>query len=198
MIAVAVSYLLTVFVSPLLKPGYDWVSQYVSELGATGTPEAALISYGGFLSFGLLAAMLIISLRDRVPLEGAARVGYWLLLCEPIAWIGSALAPCDPGCPIEGSPSQVVHNALGILTYLGTAVALFLIAGSRRIAPRLRVLWTVLGVFWLAMFIAMGMPDSSPWRGLFQRLGEWALYPALLVAAWHLAGREPSASRSYD
>lgn len=192
-VVVAISYLLTISVSPQLKPGYDWVSQYISELGAVGTPHATLISYGGFMVFGVLAAAMLWVTVPRLGLTGGARFAAWLLICEPIAWIGAALAPCDPGCPMEGSLSQVLHNALGIFTYLGTAVALFMLTGSGQIVARYRVLWGFVGAFWLAMFLAMGAPELSQWRGLAQRLAEWVLYPALLIAAWRIAGSDPPA-----
>ena len=170
-----------------LKPGYSAMSQYISELGATGSAHAALISIGGFIPVGVLAALLLWTMAPRVPVSGASRVGYWLLLCEPLAWIGSALAPCDLGCPLEGSLSQVLHNLLGVFTYLGTTLGLLLLATAPGMKPTARVSWIALAIIWLLLFALMGTPPLHDWRGLLQRLAEWLVYGALCIAAWRLA-----------
>ena len=122
-IALAASYLATVYGGGWLKGDYNHVAQYTSELNATGTAWAWQIGALGFV-FGLLAFALLWVAAPIAPVTGVSRVGYWLLTAEPVVWIGSALAPCDPGCPIEGSLSQNIHNLLGGTTYLVTTVGL--------------------------------------------------------------------------
>lgn len=179
-------YVAMLFGGAALKPGYSAMSQYISELGATGSAHAVLISIGGFIPVGVLAACLLWAMAARVSVSGASRVGYWLLLCEPLAWLGSALAPCDLGCTLEGSLSQALHNLLGAFTYLGTMLALLLLATTPRIKPITRMLWIALAVIWLLLFALMGTPPLHDWRGLLQRLAEWLVYGALCIAAWRL------------
>ncbi|WP_449467949.1 DUF998 domain-containing protein [Stenotrophomonas humi] len=180
-------YVAMLFGGAALKPDYSAMSQYISELGATGSARAVLISIGGFIPVGVLAALLLWAMASRVPVSGASRVGYWLLLCEPLAWIGSALAPCDLGCPLEGSLSQTLHNLLGVFTYVGTTLGLLLLATAPRIKPTIRLLWVALAIIWLLLFALMGKPPLHDWRGLLQRLAEWLVYGALCIAAWRLA-----------
>ncbi len=182
------AYLLMLFGGAALKPGYSALSQYISELGASGSAHAVLISVAGFIPVGLLAAALLVVMAARVPVSGASRVGYWLLLCEPLAWIGSALAPCDLGCPGGGSLSQVLHNLLGIVTYLGTALGLALLATAAGLGAGQRAAW-------LLLFLLMGAPPLQEWRGLLQRLAEWLVYATLCIVAWRLA-RPASAAAS--
>lgn len=188
-------YALMLFGGTALKPGYSAMSQYISELGATDSAHAVLISMGGFIPVGVLAALLLGAMARRVPVSGASRVGYWLLLCEPLAWIGSALAPCDLGCPLQGSLSQAVHNLLGVFTYLGTTLGLLLLATTPQIKRRTRLLWIVLAIIWLLLFVLMGTPQLHDWRGLLQRLAEWLVYGTLCIAAWRLAGPAGSPNR---
>jgi len=181
-------YLAMLLGGAALKPGYSPVAQYISELGATGSAHARLISLAGFIPVGVLCAVLLVVMAARVPLVGIGRVGYWLLLCEPLAWIGSALAPCDLGCPHGGSVWQVLHNLLGVLTYLGTTLGLVLMAAAPGLRPATRLLWIALAMAWLLLFLLMGTPALADVRGLLQRLAEWLVYGALCSAAWHLAG----------
>ncbi len=171
-----------------LKPGYAWMSQYISELGATGSVHAGLINVAGFVPVGMLGALLLVVMAPWVPLRGAGRAGYWLLLCEPLAWVGSALAPCDLGCPQDGSVAQLLHNLLGIVTYSGTTLGLLLIATSPGLRPGTRMLWIVLALAWTLLFLLMGHPALAAWRGLLQRLAEWLVYGTLCISAWRLAG----------
>lgn len=182
----ALVYLGMLFGGALLKPGYSHLTQYISELGASGSTHARLISLAGFVPVGLIAAWLLVATARFAPVGGASRFGYWLLLCEPLAWIGSALAPCDLGCPTGGSASQQLHTLLGVFTYGGTALGLLLLATAPRLRIGFRLLWIALAVTWLLLFVLMAAPELQPWRGLLQRLAEWLVYGALCGAAWHL------------
>lgn len=184
----ALVYLGMLFGGGLLKPGYSHLAQYISELGASGSAHARLIGLAGFVPVGLIAAWLLVATARFAPVEGASRFGYWLLLCEPLAWIGSALAPCDLGCPAGGSASQQLHTLLGVFTYGGTALGLLLLATAPRLRTGFRLLWFVLAAAWLLLFVLMAAPGLAPWRGLLQRLAEWLVYAALCAAAWRLGG----------
>ncbi|WP_282273277.1 DUF998 domain-containing protein [Stenotrophomonas sp. PS02298] len=189
-------YLLMLLGGAALKPGYSPLSQYISELGATGSAHAQVISLLGFIPVGVLAALLLFAFARTVPVRGASRFGYWLLLCEPLAWIGSALAPCDLGCPIGGSLSQSLHTLLGVFTYLGTALGLVLLASAPAIQPGTRVLWIGLAGLWLLLFVLMGLEPLHAWHGLLQRLAEWSVYSVLCISAWRLSASAPVADNA--
>lgn len=180
-------YLLMLLGGAALKPGYSPLSQYISELGATGSAHARTISLFGFIPVGVLAALLLFAFARIAPVSGASRFGYWLLLFEPLAWIGSALAPCDLGCPIGGSLSQSLHTLLGVFTYLGTAFGLVLLASAPALRPGTRVFWIALAGLWLLLFVLMGLEPLQSWRGLLQRVAEWSVYSALCITAWRLS-----------
>ncbi|WP_347332882.1 DUF998 domain-containing protein [Marinimicrobium locisalis] len=188
-IAVIVSYLIMLFGGAALKPGYSHFSQFISELNATGTPYAQVIGWLGFVPFGLLSGSLVFAAAKVVPVNGASRVGYWLIILQPIAYIGSAFAPCDIGCPAEGSVSQTIHNLIALLTYLLTALGLALLSLTPKITVLMRVLWVVLATVWLMLFILMLESSLEQWRGILQRLAEWIVFSVLLISAWRLASR---------
>ena len=189
----AVFYAAMVYGGGWLKGDFDLVSQFTSELTTSGTPWARAIA-ASHVVWGTLGLALLWVAAPLAPLAGAARAGYWLLASEPGVWIGSAFLPCDPGCPVEGSPTQKLHNLWGAVTFLATTVGLLLLACNRAVSRAARLAWALLAVFWLTTFVLMLVPDAAPVRGLIQRLGEGTLYGTLCVVAWRLPG---AANRSH-
>ena len=184
MVATVLLWIWAVYGTALFKPGYSHAAQYISELGATGTPFGWQASWLGFVPFGVSILVLLFVARGAVPLQGVGRVGYWLLSLEALAWIGSALAPCDAGCPLEGSVSQGLHNLLALVTYLGTTLAVILIGCSRGLKTSARLLLWFAATTWFLMFGAMLDPAFEPMRGTLQRVAEVVLYGSLLLLLW--------------
>ena len=185
-ILTVITYLIMLFGGAMLKPGYSHFSQYISELNATGTPFADTIGWLGFVPFGLSALALWAVTAKYAPVSGASRLGYWLLLAEPIAYIGSAFAPCDVGCPGEGSLSQGLHNLLGLCTYLATTFGLFLLSFTPGLKAPARIGWILLAAVWFGLFALMLDGSLAAQRGILQRSAEWIVYSTLLVIAWRL------------
>ncbi|MCY4416239.1 MAG: DUF998 domain-containing protein, partial [Chloroflexi bacterium] len=123
-VAFVVFYPLVLFGGAALKPEYSHLSQYISEINATGSAWSWQIGLLGFLPLGLLGVVLLLVVAPRARLQGISNIGCWLLIAEPIAYIGSAVAPCDLGCPSTGSLSQNVHNILSVVTLPITTLGL--------------------------------------------------------------------------
>lgn len=111
-----------------VKPGYSHVSSFISELNATGTPWASTLGLVGFVPIALLLAAFLVAARPLVRVEGVSRAGFRLLWSQPLAFIGVVLAPCDAGCPVAGSSVQDLHNLIGLVTYFGAGLAIFLLS----------------------------------------------------------------------
>ena len=171
-----------------LKPGYSSLSQYISELNATGTAWASALGYFGFVPLGLLFAAFLVSARPLAGVAGASRLGWWLLWSQPVAFIGVALAPCDVGCPVGGSPTQVIHDVLGVTTYFAGALGISLVS----FAPALRDHATVRHVLrfaalaFIVLFVSMLSPAVAEMRGLLQRSADGLLAACLLAIAFRV------------
>lgn len=171
-----------------LVTGYSHMAQYISELGAFGMPQGALVSFAGFLPTGLSAAAAVgIAARSAGPAR-SARVGYLLLMFPAVAYVGAAFARCDYGCPAGGSFRQQLHNLLGVAEYLGGGGGLILLSLSPATAIRQadRYLLALAGVVTLLAFAVMASPQAVPQRGLAQRVAETALFGSLLVIGWRV------------
>ena len=169
-----------------IKPGYSHAANFISELNATGTPWARELGLFGFVPLGLLLAAFLAMAYPRAGLEGAARVGFLLLWSQPLAFLGVAAAPCDAGCPAEGSPQQQVHNLLGVTTYLAAAVGYFLLSFHCRLGVSARWLLRGAAFAWLALFVLMLAPELAAARGWLQRVADAILWAVVLMVAWRL------------
>lgn len=177
--------MLVIVIGGALQPRYSHSRQFISELGASGTAYGELVSFGGFLPLGILLAVLVVVAAPLANVKGASRVGFWLFLgSQAVAYSSAAFAPCDIGCPAEGSVSQDMHNLFGLLTYLAAGAGLFLLSSARR--PKARVMMIALGIAWLAIFFAMVDPAFASWRGALQRVAEIILWGTVLFIAWKM------------
>jgi len=188
MIAQALAYSTVAFglvfylVGAAIKPGYSYSANFISELNASGTPWASLLGWGGFLPLGMLFASFLVAAGQLAQIRGA-RLGYWLLWSQPVAFIGVAIAPCDPGCPVGGSATQVAHDILGVTTYFAAAAALILLSRSPSIShdgKAKRVLFAS-GILFIVLFFAMLQPELAPIRGLLQRVADASLAVSVIV-----------------
>lgn len=168
-------------------PGYSPSRDFISELGAAGAPDAAAVN----LTF-LLAGVLFVAVCAALA-RAAGRGAVALALVSLVGWsyVVVAFAPCDAGCPAEGSPTQALHNTVGAVGYLGGGIGLLLLARgreSRRDAPAW--LATAAGLLAIGGLVAMGAPELAGVRGAAQRVVEGGVFVWLLVAA-HRAGPDP-------
>ena len=171
------------FVGSAIKPGYSQLSNFVSEYNATGTAWARTLTYAGFLASGALLSAFLISARPLAQVSGISRLGFWLLWSLPASFFLGVLAPCDAGCPVDGSTSQLLHNIFGIVVYLGMGVSIALLSLAPGLSSFLwrRIFMLLTGVAFPVVFVVMVQPDLSPWRGLLQRLLDIAMAVSLVL-----------------
>lgn len=185
--------ILVPLVGSLFVQDYSHSKQYISELGAVGTEWGSTISFGGFLPIGVLVIFFIISSAPIVKPMGSAKIGYYLLLFVGLSYLIAAFAPCDIGCPAEGSLRQSIHNSLGVFEYILGGVGLILFARSytnSNYKTHHKYLHLGAGLLVLISFFAMAYPDFSVWRGFFQRVAEFCLFGSLIVI-WRASSQEP-------
>lgn len=178
-------------VAALGSPGYSHRSQYISELGARGAPDGALVSVG-FVAIGVVwLAWTALAIR-----RFRAMVGTATAIVVAVALVGGGLgasyavtgvARCDPGCPETGDlgTAQQVHGIAGSLGYTLAAAGLVTFAVAARRDPRSRRLGrATLVVAPVAVALAAATASIDGWRGALQRALEVVVVGWLLAAAW--------------
>ena len=188
-VVLASFYLLVIFGGASLKVKYSHVSQYISELNAEGSAWDWQIGYLGFLPLGLLGFLLLVVAAPRANLNGISKIGCWLLIAEPVAYVSSAFAPCDLSCPSTGSLSQNVHNFFAVITLPITTLGLVFLSINDRLSPAKKVGWVVLAVTYITLYTIVLIPAAAELRGLLQRLAEGILYSCLCLVCWQLFSR---------
>ena len=154
--------------------GYDHARQYVSELGATGAPDAvlfnAILVLLGFAMF-VVAAGYNHALRNR-PWR---RITTFFIGLFGVGIVAGGLFPCDPGCAGQ-TLSAKLHGLLGLPTMFSTFVAPFLLAHSLRgdhgWPRRYRAIVLTAGATALPVFLSsLPVPQTLGFIGYFHAVG---------------------------
>ena len=114
-------------IASLLRPGYDQLTQYGSELG---TGDNSIIMNTNFIVTGLLIVSFSLGLLTSI------RTGFWssagsiFVGLFGIGEIATAAFPCDPGCPLTNPQSlyQQVHNGIAAVAFTAIAIAPLLVS----------------------------------------------------------------------
>lgn len=185
------------FIGSAIKPGYSQISNFVSEYNATGTPWADKLTYAGFVATAALLSCFLVSAAPLAQVSGVSCLGFRLLWSVPFSYLLGAIAPCDVGCPLEGSASQLLHNAFAVLAYFGMGISVALVS----LAPgfksfRLRRTFMLLtGIAFPVVFVGMVQPDFAPWRGLLQRSLDVAMAASLVLVVFTILAEGRRASQ---
>ncbi|TKV69296.1 DUF998 domain-containing protein [Marinobacter panjinensis] len=101
------------------RPGYSHIRQFISELGATGSENAALMNYAGFLLGGLLIASFGVALLKALPKKRTTLIASVFVSLFGLGVAASGLISCDIGCPQgSGTTENLLHNAIAPIAFL--------------------------------------------------------------------------------
>jgi hypothetical membrane protein len=160
-------------VASLMRPGYDQLNQYGSELG---TGPNAIIMNTNFVVTGLLIVAFATGLFKNLHGGGWAQTGSILLAVFGTGEVAGGFFPCDPGCPIAAqSLSQRAHNMDAVIAFVAIALAPFIVSLGLNSDDRWRhyrsySLFT--GVLSIGLFLVFSATSLGylGYVGLFQRL----------------------------
>ncbi len=174
-VAGPVLFTVVVLIAASLRPDYSHTANFISELGATGTADAALMNYAGFVPTGLLLAAFGVALGVVLPRQRLAIVAAVLVTAFGLGVTASGVVSCDPGCPqTGGSLENTIHDRIAPIAFLCLIVATGILGFQFRRLPR----WRPLAVYSLATgAIALGFLialatslETRELTGLWQRL----------------------------
>ena len=176
-----ISYLwlaFTVLIGGLFYPDYSHVSQYMSELGASGAPNAWGVNYLGFVPTELLLLVFLALLLPVLPQSVPLRLGIGLLGLYAIMLVGASVFTCDFECrPTRATFAHSLHITLGAFAYLAGIAGVLLVSVSARSWPGgfSLTLWGV-AVAILCFGLLLNLNPQLPWVGVMQRLMETLMY----------------------
>jgi hypothetical protein len=205
-----VLYAATVLTGGLLRPGYSHVSQFVSELIATGAPNKWLLD-PVFIAYNLLTIAFAMGLFVVVRASGEVRrrlagsLGSVILMLEGIFGLATLFFPQDPiGTPITATGTM--HMMLAGLSSLTSMLPILLMGFWFRYIPSLRQYGaysfvSVALVFAFGGLAAYSGAVGSPIAGLIERLTIGAFLQWMFVVGLRLLSfeaRPTLASGSYS
>lgn len=166
-----VVFTIALAIAGLLQPGYNQITQQISELGYTGAANPALQD-GNFIVTGLLIFAFGLGLQQA---PTGIRTPGWGPRFVMIAGLGFVGAGFFPGN--YDSWTGVVHGLFTFVTFISLILAPLLIArklGSGSYWSRLKRYCQATGVAVSVLFLTYLLFGSqgalSPWRGVFQRI----------------------------
>lgn len=175
-----------------LRPGFDHVAQYISELSERASANAGFMRYGGFVASGLLhvayAAAFYAALRRRSERHYLILLVAVLIALNGLGRIGAGLYACAPGCAAPEDPVQRLHSLAATVAFLSiAAAALFggLLFRNARGMSALSLYSLATGVAGLLFLGLMSAGDVSR-VGLYERLASGVLSLWVLVTALRL------------
>lgn len=177
-----------------LRPGFDHVVQYISELGERGSATETFMRYAGFVATGLMhigfAAAFYATTARVADRPWLATLVALLIALNGIGRLGAGFFPCEPGCAAPEVLGQRLHGWSATMAFLAIAAATLLGAILFRRDPRLRSLSGYsfasgcAGLLFLALMSAS--EAAHAYTGLHERLASGVLTLWVFVTAWRL------------
>jgi Protein of unknown function (DUF998) len=202
-VAAPVLYVAAATAGGLRYPGYDHFKNAISVLGATGSPSASLMNFAGFLPYGVLVAVFALALHRGIRPDVGGWLGPAVLLLYGVAYVGVAMAPCDPGCQ-STTPSlhHRLHLLLGDFIFLTAILAPYTLYSRMRKDPAWQSLAVATLVLPSAAWVILEIPGMGMSGALHQRLWLLLLFLWIELLAVRLlrlgAGRDILSTQSVE
>ena len=171
-------------------PGYNPLTQTISELGATNAPTMELQALN-FAILGILTVIFAIGLdtHNRRFASTSFLLGVYGLGTLLVAGL-----PCDPGCSFKGtSLVQIAHSLDALVSFVVIAIAPLFFSRSSKTVPS----WTktsvrslrvaMVSIPLLVAYLAITVLALSSYTGLVQRIFLGLLLAWMLMVAYKMA-----------
>ena len=186
-------FIISSILGGLLIDNYSIISQYISESYAIDTEYGMVLRTFGYIPSGIFIAIFCFTgVRFFAPTKLLNIGFYGIGLFYGLATVVVGMFPCDSGCNkdfIDPSTSQLIHNFMGLLTYLFVPVLIILIGLELKKMQKNTVFplqSIVLGVISFLFVSVLFLNSNSKYIGLYQRIIElvfilWVVFCAIAI-----------------
>ncbi|MBI2578321.1 MAG: DUF998 domain-containing protein [Candidatus Aenigmarchaeota archaeon] len=195
-----VVFILVIFVSGMLYPGYSHVSNVISDLGAAGSPVRDFMNIFGFMLYGI---SIVVFAAGVYKLRGKSLLGKTISVFFLLGGISMFLigvfpsdAPCREGprfCPAPTSAAEM-HNIATYSTFLFMFPAFILLVIDTRNEKTMRYYFAVAGALGLIIayfgytWLTVDSYEKSLTAGLMQRATLAGLFLLMMYTSLKLHG----------
>ena len=158
-----------------LRPDYNHINQFMSELGETDGHFAWVMNYFGFMLSAGLILIFVLACRTHLPRTMLNSIGTSLLVVFAISMFFAGVFSCDVGCPLtDRSLDQELHDLFSVLAFPAFTLGVFTCGLSlSRTASwrRFGIYSLVTASLSLILLVAMVQSEASrEGTGMYQRL----------------------------
>ncbi len=182
-------YVIVLSILGFFEPGYNHVTQYMSELAAVDAPNMVWMNVFGFMLLGVLLVGFGFALDYSIKKNRWGWIGPFLVIVSGVGLVLTGFFPCDLGC--------VNTSLVGWFHGLWSFIAQFALIG----APffmffRLRYDTRWVGFQWISMgFFSVGIVLGLLYKsyvfdasvGLLQRVSFGVPFLWVFVMAWKMS-----------
>jgi len=178
----------TVILAGNSYPDYSHVSQFMSELGATGSPDGDLVNYFGFIPTELFILLFLLALLKVMHKSKLLVLGVACIAVYALSLIAAAFYPCDFQCrPVDPSFSHDMHMLFGAIAYLAGIVGVAILAiDSKNWCESKVPLVSGFLIAACAFALMLNLDAELSYVGLVQRSMELLIYVWFLVFGFYI------------
>ncbi|WP_299769539.1 DUF998 domain-containing protein [uncultured Pseudoteredinibacter sp.] len=178
----------TVILAGSTYPDYSHVSQFMSELGASGSPNGDLVNYFGFIPTELFILLFLFALLKVMHKTKLMVLGVACVFVYALSLIVAAIYPCDFQCrPVDPSFSHDMHMLFSAMAYLAGIAGIAILAIDSKTWCESNVPFlSGLLVSIVALVLMLNLNPDIPFVGLIQRSTELLIYTWFLILAWNI------------
>jgi hypothetical membrane protein len=189
-------FVITSVIAGFFNPNYSHLSQFISELYAVDAPNADVVRYFGYLPSGILILIFSLLAQKMTPKSSSKSIGFMgIMVGYGFGTIICAIYNCDVGCNpkfIDPSLSQIIHNLMGMITYLIVPFSILLIAIDSRNWENSRQYTLVSFIIFAISFtfvVVLNLNLDSPYKGLIQRIIEGSILFWITTSAFYFSDK---------
>ena len=181
-------FLTIYFLFPLFFPGYNLTDDFISELGAVGSPVKILASVFGFSLFGIFIMLFALGLFRLKEVNSLGKIAAFFIFITGILMYLVGIFPCDVACEnfsARGDLHQKTSDYQFPILALGFVIFAFSISGNEKLkwlTPVILILG--LATLFLAYFLFFVRDLQN--IGIWQRAAIGLPYVIMMIIAWGL------------
>jgi hypothetical protein len=188
-----------------LIENYNVLSQYISESYAIDTEYGKILRIFGYIPSGILITLFcFLGVRYFQPSK-LLKIGFYGIgIFYGLATVVVGIFPCDSGCNkelIDPSSSQLIHNFVGLLTYLFVPVFMILIGlGLKKSTNNntFSLQSIVFGAISILFVYILVSNSNSEYIGLYQRIIESVFVIWIVFCAFVIKNKKPAGNTVYN
>ena len=188
-----------------LIENYNELSQYISESYAIDTEYGKILRIFGYIPSGILITLFcFLGVRYFQPSK-LLKIGFYGIgIFYGLATVVVGIFPCDSGCNkelIDPSSSQLIHDFVGLLTYLFVPVFMILIGlGLKKLSNNntFSLQSIVFGAIAVLFVYILVSNSNSEYIGLYQRMIESVFVIWIVFCAFVIKNKKPAGNNVYN